>query len=167
MERVTRGRAIFMAAMLLIVVLLFGFKLYDLQIIETGGSTDNTTTFTTYTTVKAARGDILDTHGNLLVSNRASYNLVINHYVLLTADGTNDHLYELVKSCREQGIEYTEHFPISQERPFVYTLEDHSASWRNYFQTYLNMVEMDSDISAPLLINKLREYYGIPAEWTE
>ena len=167
MERVTRGRAIFMAAMLLIVVLLFGFKLYDLQIIETGGSTDNTTTFTTYTTVKAARGDILDTHGNLLVSNRASYNLVINHYVLLTADGTNDHLYELVNCCREQGIEYTEHFPISQERPFVYTLEDHSASWRNYFQTYLNMVEMDSDISAPLLINKLREYYGIPAEWTE
>lgn len=167
MERVTRGRAIFMAVLLLAVVVLFGFRLYDLQVIETGGSTDNTTTFTTYTTVKAARGDILDRSGNVLVSNRASYNLVINHYVLLTASGTNNHLYNLVKCCKEQGIEYTEHFPISMERPFVYTLDEYNASWRGYFQTFLNMVEMDSDISAPLLIHKLRDYYRIPAEWTD
>ena len=54
----TRGRARILLAIFAVVVLLFGFKLYDLQIVETGGSTDNTTTFTTYTTVKAARGDI-------------------------------------------------------------------------------------------------------------
>lgn len=167
MERVTRGRAIFMALLLLVVIVLFGFKLYDLQIIETGGSTNNTTTFITYTTVKAARGDILDTHGNVLVSNRASYNLVINHYVLLTANGTNSHLYNLVKCCQEQGIEYTEHFPISRERPFTYTLDEYNTAWQGYFQTFLNMVEMDSDISAPLLIDKLRDYYSIPAEWTD
>ena len=56
-------------------VLFFGFRLYDLQIVSTGGKVDNTKTFTTVTRVKAARGDILDRHGNVLVTNRASYDL--------------------------------------------------------------------------------------------
>ena len=167
MERITRFRAQILILIFLTVVLFFGFKLYDLQIIQTGGSTDNTTTFTTITRVKAARGDILDTNGNVLVRNRASYDLVINHYVLLTASGTNDHLYQLVKRCQEAGIEYTEHFPISMERPFVYTLDAYNSSWQNYFQIYLNSKDLDSDITAPLLVERLRARYKIPAEWTE
>ena len=167
MERVTRSRARLLLILFSIIAVLYTFKLYDLQIIQTGGSTDNTTTFTVYTTVKAARGDILDTNGNLLVSNRASYNMVMNHYVLLTANGTNNYLYQLVQRCKEAGIEYTEHFPISRERPFTYTFEDLNASWQSHFQSFLNMVEMDSDISAPLLVNRLRDYYRIPAEWTD
>ncbi len=167
MERITRLRAHFLIGFFAAVLLFFAFKLYDLQIIQTGGSTDNTTTFTTYTRVKAARGDILDTNGNILVRNRASYDLVMNHYVMLTADGTNGYLYQLVKRCQEAGIEYTEHFPISRERPFVYTLDDFNASWQNYFQIYLNNLGLDSDTTAPLLVKRLRTYYKIPAEWTE
>ena len=167
MERVTRARARILLAVFLVIAVLFAFKLYDLQVVQTGGSTNNTATFTVYTTVKAARGDILDTNGNVLVSNRASYNLVMNHYVLLTANGTNDYLYRLVTRCKEAGIEYTEHFPISRERPFTYTLSEQNASWQSHFQTFLNMVELDSDISAPLLVKRLRNYYSIPEEWTD
>ena len=167
MERITRFRAQILVLLFAVVVVFFAFKLYDLQIIETGGSTDNTTTFTTRTRVKAARGDILDTNGNVLVRNRASYDLTINHYVLLTASGTNDNLYKLVKRCQEAGIEYNEHFPISQERPFVYTLDQYNSAWQNYFQIYLNSKDLDSDITAPLLIKRLRDRYKIPAEWTE
>lgn len=167
MERITRFRAQLLILLFTAVILFFGFKLYDLQVIETGGKTDNVTTFTTMTRVKAARGDILDTNGNVLVSNRASYDLVINHYVLLTADGTNEYLYQLVKRCQEADIDYTEHFPISKERPFVYTLDDFNSSWQSYFQIYLNMVELDSDVSAPLLVERLRRYYDIPAQWTD
>ena len=124
MERITRFRIRILSLAFAVVAFLYGIRLYDLQVIETGGSTDNTTTFTTYTTVKAARGDILDKNGNVLVSNRASYNLVINHYVLLTAEGTNDFLYKLVKCCQEAGIEYTEHLPISMDRPFTSTVAE-------------------------------------------
>ena len=124
MERLTRFRVKILLALFSALVLFFAFKLYQLQVVETGGKTDNTTTFTTYTRVKASRGHILDTNGNVLVSNRASYDMVLNHYVLITADGTSDYLYKLVTHCKEMGIEYTEHFPVSQERPFVYTLEE-------------------------------------------
>ena len=168
MERITRLRARIVLIFFLIVSILFGFKLYDLQVVQTGGNMDNTYTFTVTTRVKASRGDILDTNGNVLVGNRASYDLVLNHYVLLTADGTNDHLYRLVKRCQEAGVTYSEHFPISQERPFVYTLDQFNSAWQNNFQVYLaEIAEMDSDISAPLLVQRLREHYKIPATWTE
>ena len=168
MERITRFRAQILALLFIGVVLFFSFKLYHLQIIETGGKMDNSSTFTTLTRVKAARGDILDTNGNLLVSNRASYDLVINHYVLITADGTSDYLYKLVKRCQEAGITYEEHFPISKERPFVYTLDQYSSAWQNYFQRYLAYLGgIDSDITAPVLIDSLRQRYELPAEWTE
>lgn len=167
MERITRLRAHILILIFAAILLFFGFKLYDLQIIKTGGNTDNTTVFTTHTRVKASRGNILDTNGNFLVRNRASYDLVINHYVLLTASGTNNHLFRLVTRCQESEIEYTEHFPISLERPFVYTLNDYNSAWQGYFQTYLNDLDLDSDITAPLLIKRLRTHYKIPAEWSE
>jgi len=167
MERITKFRAALLSLVLVLLLGFFAFKLYDLQIIETGGSTDNQATFTTLTRVKAARGDILDKNGNLLVSNRASYDLIINHYVLLTAEGTNENLLRLIKRCEEAGIEYKEHFPISQERPFTYTRDQYNAIWQDYFQTVLHYLEIDSDITAPLLVEKLRDRYDIPPEWTD
>ena len=169
MERITRFRA---GIVLLLFAALIGFyvyRLYDEQIIKTGGgSISNETTFTTLTRVKAARGEILDRNGNVLVSNRASYDLVLNHYVLVSAKGTNDYLYQLVKLCQELGIEYNEHFPISQERPFTYTLEEYNSAYQGYFQEYLEYMDgLDSDITAPLLIETLREVYGLPAEWSD
>ncbi|MBQ5607940.1 MAG: hypothetical protein IIU86_02835 [Oscillospiraceae bacterium] len=168
MERLSKFRATMLLVIFAVILGAFALKLYDLQIIETGGKTDNQDTFTTLTRVKAARGDILDRNGNLLVSNRASYDLVINHYVLLTANGTNNNLLRLVQRCEEAGIEYTEHFPVSRERPFTYTLDQYNATWQNYFQVFLNYRGgLDSDITAPLLIEKLREQYKIPEEWTD
>lgn len=168
MERITQFRSRILILIFVTVLLFFAFTLYDLQIIQTDGDTNNVTTFRTMTRVKAARGDILDTNGNVLVSNRASYDLIINHFVLESADGTNDYLYQLVKLCQRLGIEYTEHFPISMERPFVYTLDDFNSAWQSYFQEYLAYMEgLDSDITAPLLVEKLRQRYKIPEEWTE
>ena len=168
MERITQLRSRILIAIFLAVLVFFAFTLYDLQIIQTKGNTNNLTTFRTMTRVKAARGDILDTNGNVLVSNRASYDLIMNHFVLESADGTNQYLYQLVKLCQRLGIEYTEHFPISMERPFVYTLDQFNSAWQSYFQEYLAYMEgLDSDITAPLLVEKLRQRYRIPDEWTE
>ena len=119
MERISRFRATILLLVFALILSFFVFKMYDLQIVETGGVIDNTTTFTTITRVKAARGDILDRNGNKLVGNRASYDLVLNHYVLLSASGTNMYLYNLIKTCEEAGITYTDHFPVSAQKPFV------------------------------------------------
>lgn len=168
MERISKFRAHIILLVFICILGFFAFRLYDVQVIETGGSTDNTTTYITRTRVKAARGDILDRNGNVLVSNRASYDLVVNHYVLLASNKSNEYLYQLVQRCQEEQITYTEHFPISQERPFTYTLSQYSSSYQDYFQAYLAyMGGLDSDITAPILVDKLRDRYDIPVEWTD
>ncbi len=167
MERISKVRATLILVVFALVLGFFALKLYDLQIIKTGGSTNNQATFTTLTRVKAARGDILDKNGNLLVSNRASYDLNINHYVLLTAEGTNQNILRLIQRCEETGITFTEHFPVSQERPFTYTLDQQNAIWQGYYQAFMDYMVIDSDITAPLLVERLRDKYDIPPEWTD
>ena len=170
MERISRFRSRIFLGLFACVMLFMALKLYDLQIIETEGGTlvDNTTTFTTLTRVKASRGDILDINGNVLVGNRASYDLMLNHYVVLSTDGTNDNLYKLVTLCRDLGIEYNDTFPVSKERPFTYTLDQYNSTRQSYFHSFLEYSGgLDSDISPSLLMQKLREKYNLPTEWTD
>lgn len=168
MERVTRVRAGALVTMLCLVIAFFAIRLYAMQVVQTGGNTNNTTTYTTLTRVKAARGELLDCNGNVLVTNRASYDLVFNHYVILSCDNPNEELYKLTQLCKQQGISYTEHFPVSRTAPFEYTLEDLNASWQNNFQLYLqHRGNMDSDVTASLLMRKLRKDYKIPEEWSD
>ena len=167
MERISRVRAWLLLLFFCLILVLFSARLFNMQIIETKGNTDNTEVFTTLTRVKAARGDILDRNGNILIGNRASYDLVFNHYVITSADNTNEHLLRLVKKCRELGITYLDHFPVTAERPFEYTLDNFTTAWQGYFQSYLYERSMDSDITAPLLVETLRTRYKIPEEWSD
>ena len=166
MERVTRIRAIILLALFCLVLVLYAGRLFKLQIIETDGNNDNTTTYTTLTTVRASRGDLLDRNGNVLVGNRASYDLVFNHYVIKSYDETNEALYTLLKKCDELGVAYSDHFPVTTEEPFEYTLASYAASWQNHFQSFMVDRELDSDMTAPLLMEELRVRYKIPVEWT-
>ena len=167
MERISRFRAILLLILFITILALFALKLFDLQIIKTNGNTDNIAKYTTVTTVRAARGDILDRNGNKLVGNRASYNLVFNHYVIESYGQTNEALYSLVQKCRELNLSYNDHFPVSKTRPFEYTLNDFATSWQNHFQSFMVDRSLDSDITAPLLIEKLRERYKIPEGWSD
>ncbi len=167
MERVSRLRAFTLLALFGLILTLYAGRLFKLQIIDTKGNTDNTATYGTITTVRAARGDILDRNGKVLVSNRASYDLVFNHYVIKSADNRNEYLHNLLVKCGELGVEHTDHLPVTRTRPFVYTLDDYTAAWQNHYRTYMVDWNVDPDITAPLLIEKLRERYEIPAEWSE
>lgn len=167
MERISRFRAILLLILFITILALFALKLFDLQIIKTNGNTDNIAKYTTVTTVRAARGDILDRNGNKLVGNRASYDLVFNHYVIESYGQTNEALYALVHKCRDLNLSYNDHFPVSKTRPFEYTLNDFATSWQNHFQSFMVDRSLDSDITAPLLIEKLRERYKIPEGWSD
>lgn len=168
MERMTRFRVHIMLGLIALVLGFFLFQMFQSQVVETGGKpSDNMTTFVSMTRVKAARGDILDRNGNILVGNRASYDLVINYLVLLYAEGTNDYVYQMTNLCKELGVAYNDHFPVSKDAPFAYTLADYNADYQQYFQQFLAKLSVDSDITAPLLMQTLRRYYSIPDEWSD
>ncbi len=167
MERITRRRAGILLLVFALILSIFALRLYDIQVIATGGKVDNTKTFAIETRIKAARGDILDCNGNVLVTNRSSYDLAFMHYVICSASNTNALLLELVQLCREMEIDYIDHFPVTKTAPYTYTLGDYNSAWQGYFQAYLpKKGKLDSDITAPLLIEKLRKSYNIPDEWS-
>ena len=167
MERISRFRAYLFLALFAFILVLFAGKLFMIQIVETDGNNDNTQVYTTLTTVRAARGDILDRNGNVLVGNRASYDLVFNHYVINSYSDANQALYRLVQKCKELNVTYNDHFPVTGTRPFEYTLTNFNTSWQNYFQQFMVDRGLDSDITAPLLVEKMRDRYKIPEEWSD
>ncbi len=157
-----------LVALVVLMVGVFAFKLYDVQVTEAAkvsGTPSNS--FTYYTRVKAARGEILDCNGNVLVGNRASFNLVLVNDVIYSANGTNEHLRRLTNLCAELGLEYTDHLPVTTEKPYEYTQDRYSGTWSGYYKDFLLARDWDSDISAPQLIRRLRERYHIPEDWTE
>ena len=166
MERITRFRAALLLLIFLLIVGFFAAKLYNFQIVEAEDRAE-ANYYKFRITVKAARGDILDRNGNALVSNRASYNLLMIPYVINSAKGTNNYLLQLYRLCDEIGAEYIDNFPMTKERPFEYTLDEYPSSWQGYFQKYLANKDIDSDITAPLLLQRLREKYKIPEEWSD
>ena len=167
MERISRFRALLLLGMFCLILLFYGGKLFSVQLIENNGSTSNAKTYTTFTTVKGIRGDLLDRNGNVLVGNRASYNLVFNHYVIKYVEGRNEYLQTLLRRVNELGLTYTDHFPITDSRPFEYTLTEYSNAWQGYFQEYMTDRDLDADMTAPMLMEVLWEYYEIPVEWSQ
>lgn len=166
MERITRFRAIALLSLFALILGIFSVRMYSMQVLDNNNVVNNAT-YTSQIRVRAARGDILDANGNILVGNRASYNMVFNNYVLLSSEDPNASILRLIQLCREMGLEYEEHFPITLARPYEYTHDQYGSSWHTYFQNYLSAKEIDSDISANRLMEVLRESMKIPDQWTD
>ena len=167
MERSYHNRIIVFFVLLAVLLGFFAFRLYVVQVVNATDSDTSISTYTYQTNVSAARGQILDRNGNILVSNRASYNVIINDYVLFNADDPNERLLQLVQLCDKLGIDYADHLPITQTKPYDYTLEDEPEAWQDYFKTYLAAYNWDADISAQQIIKLMKEVYKIPNDWDE
>ena len=167
MERITRFRAIAMLLICALILGLFGVRMYAVQMLGAGDIVADSDTYTTYYTVKAARGELLDRNGNVMVGNRASYDLVFNNFVLTNSGNANEHLLRLIRMADQLGVEYIENFPVTETRPYEYTLAEQSANWQGYFQDYLWELDIDSDISASRLMEELRRMYKIPEDWSD
>ena len=115
MERIIKFRLGVFLALLALMVGFFGFRAYTVQVVNATNTDSSISTYTYYTPVSAARGQILDRNGNILVSNRASYNLIINSYVLYNAENPNESLRQLTNLCRDRGLDYADHLPIDRK----------------------------------------------------
>ncbi len=167
MERMMRLRVGVFLTLVALMVGFFGFRAYTVQVVNATASDNSLGTYTYYTTVSAGRGQILDRNGNILTSNRASYNLIINSYVLYNSDNPNESCRNLLNMCCDMGLEYAEHLPITMQKPYEYRLDDFSETWQNRFRAFLDSRSWDSDISAQQVIKLMKSAYHIPNSWSE
>ncbi len=145
----------------------YAYRMIHLQVLAPRVAGNTTGTYTYDTRVTAARGEILDRNGIVLVSNRASYNLIITNYALFNSENPNESLRQLVRLCRELDIDFTDHFPVTPVKPYEYTTGQASETWNGYFRKFLRENEWDSDVSAAQLIKLMRTRFRIPNDWTD
>ncbi len=167
MEYKTTLRITSLVLAVLVVLGIFVGRLYQVQINKSEEASASTDSYTFLTQVPAARGNILDRNGTVLVSNRASYNLTINDYIIYSPKSTNQNLLTLTAKCEELGLEYTDHLPISREAPYASTYSDLSSNWQSYFKTYMSERDLDPDMTATSLMKQLRETYRVPEDWSD
>ena len=164
MERRIRSRILALILLIFVFVGLFSLRVYKLQTAEDAKQPD---TLTYRTTVEAARGQLLDRNGTVMTTNRASYDIIIISYVLRNGPTPNESLLELLHTCDELGLEIVHHLPVSETRPYAYTLEQYEGTgWDKHFDTFLDYRDMDSDIAAGTFMNNLRESYNLPEDLT-
>ncbi len=112
------------AALLIIFFLIIAVYLvflYKLQIIEGEKYYNQSNELIKETkTVTAARGNILDRYGRILVSNKECYNIKIDITKLFASEDPNSVILELVDMVRGYGDDYTDDLPITMEPPFEY-----------------------------------------------
>ena len=167
MERKVKFRIGVFVVLIAVLLGAYTARLYKLQEPVAAGEVQAVESDTIYTTVQAARGNILDRNGNVLVTNRASYNLQIINYVLFNSSDPNGRLLQLAELCNQLGVTYVDHFPVSYERPYTYTLEEQDSSWQNRLRLFLSAYGWDPDMSPQNLIREMKDAFGIPNTWTE
>ena len=150
----------------LIVTLLIALcvgTLYKMQIIEGAAHYDESlNTQVSTQTVTAARGNIFDRYGRVLVSNRECYNLVINTTRLFGDDveDPNALILEMVNIVEAAGIDYTDDLPITDSPPFEY-VSNMTALQRSMLEAYLDDHDLAEDTSAVELMSYFRTRYDI------
>jgi len=161
------GRVAAMLAILIAAMSIYLVFLYKLQIIE--GEKyylQSLELQTEKATVTAARGNILDRYGRVLVSNKECYNLKIDTTKLFASEDPNSVILELVQLVQGYGDEYIDDLPITAAPPFEYTdmTELQRTMLKAYFKDKADEFEdlgLPAEPSAVELMSYMRTRYGI------
>ena len=157
------GRVAAMTALLVTILVIYFYFLYQLQIVEGERYYNQSNEITsTERTVTAARGNILDRYGRVLVSNKECYNLKIDNVKLFANDDPNAVILELVRLVEGYGDQYTDDLPITRTPPFEYDpnmTEIQRTMLNAYFQDKSD--DLPANPTAVELMSYMRTRYDI------
>ena len=139
--------------------------LYKLQIID-GAAYYNQSenSVVTKERVPAARGNILDRYGRVLVSNSACNNLSINVTELFEQEDPNAVILSLCEAVERFGDTYIDTLPITMAPPFEYT--PMSDLQRNMLDAWLNANKMPRSSTAVEVMSAMRTRYSVGSEYS-
>lgn len=159
---VSTGRLFAFGVLVAALITLCVVTLYKLQIIEGAAYYEQSVNSDpTEESVTAARGNILDRYGRVLVSNRECYNLRISDTRLFSdeVEDPNAVILEMINMVEAAGETYIDDLPITKEPPFEYT--DMTALQRTLLTAYLKDKGLDEDTTAVELMSYFRTRYDI------
>ncbi|MCD7837663.1 MAG: penicillin-binding protein, partial [Clostridiales bacterium] len=129
-------------------------------------------------TVQAARGDITDRYGNVLVTNRAEYVVTLDVDAMGSEENQAAVVQRLIEICKELDVEWNdEELPVSDSSPYSYTTDSNAYLTRdddgNLTQTRLYQLCLavrgtsssvfwgDNTTSADELMSNMADYFQL------
>ena len=166
---ISTGRLVFMALVVLVVLSIFAVTLYQLQIVEGNQNYEaSINSIVSHEDVIAARGDIMDRYGRLLVSNRSCNNLLIKDEELLMGDlDSNEANAVILQACQiilASGDTYNDELPVTMTPPWEFT--DMSDTQSILLSAWLTANQLSPDASAVEVMAKMRTRYGIDGNYS-
>ena len=133
-------------------------RLFYLQIIKGDEYREQSNTrLTRETTLKASRGNILDSSGNKLVSTKNAYNVEI-YRTKIESEALNNSLLLLVQTLESNGDRYVDTFPI-KINPFEFKAID-SEAWKK-------ANKIDESYDAEACFNFFKDRYKVTTDNVE
>ena len=158
-------RLIILGAVFVVLMIVYFVSLYRLQIIEGAKYyAQSQNSIVTEKRVTAARGNIHDRYGRLLVSNSACNNLTIDVTELFEQDDPNAVILKLCNAVIRFGDTYTDTLPITKAPPFEFT--DMDILQKDMLEAWLKANEMPLDSSAVEVLSAMRTRYDIGSEYS-
>ena len=155
------GRVAAMAVLFTVLMIVYLVFLYKLQIVEGEIYYNRSSELTsTERTVTAARGNILDRYGRVLVSNAECYNIKIDTEKLFANEDPNSVILELINMVSGYGDSYTDDLPITKTPPFEYD-PNMTEIQRTMLKAYFVRQGLPEDCSAIELMSYMRTRYEI------
>ena len=116
-------------------------------------------------TVSAARGDVYDRNGELLITNRNGYNITLSKALFKQTEDQNQTILELLGILKEYSASPNDTLPISAKQPFTLDLStSNNASAINNLAEKYKLEEQD--ITADNILEALYEEYEISESYT-
>lgn len=155
-RRLFTGMGLFFA-----MLLLFLGQLIRLQVVEGKAYFAQTLqSLTRQEIVPAARGDLLDRNGALLVGNQVSYRVTLSLSDMGSA--RNETLLSLLELTRAEGLSWWDTLPITSGAPYRYTTDQIAEAQRSRFEAYLAALDLSLPERPQALLLQLAEHYGLP-----
>lgn len=126
MNNESKFRLRLLVLILIVVMCVIFWRLFDMQVINSEEYVEQSKKRISATmTQKAPRGEIMDRNGEILVSNREGYSVVLQK-TMCSNDELNEKMLKIVKVFEKYSNPYRDLLPISYY-PYEYTFADENA----------------------------------------
>lgn len=129
-------------------------QLFNLQIIHGAEYREESNTrLTRESVLEAARGEILDRSGNVLVTSSQKFNLEL-YKSKIDTDTLNDTILKIINVLEKYNVDYTDSFPI-RINPFEFTISGET------LENWKNSNNIDENATAEYAFYKFKDKYDI------
>lgn len=151
-ERHVNFRSRILLILFALSLILFTLTLYQLQVVNGAEYAARATRKIARTeTVEAARGEILDRYGRVLVYNELTYQITLNTSLMGTAAQRNETISALLALCSTHGVVWNTTFPVTGQAPYRTALTEATGTARSRFQRLMEAYGWtDGDIQSLL-----------------